>query len=113
MRQWRVWRSVQVLMHEKRHRLIIWGGVASFLLLSLLAMAGDRGFLELQEFSRHMERLEEQIRTLEGLNQRLRQQVSGLKSDPYQIEKVAREDLGLARPDELIFVIVDAPAATP
>jgi cell division protein FtsB len=113
MREWRAWRWVQALVQEKRHRLIIWGGVGSFLLLSLLAMAGDRGFLELQEFSRHLERLEEQIRTLEEQNRHVRQQVIGLTSDPYQIEKLAREDLGLARPDELIFVIVDASETTP
>jgi cell division protein FtsB len=107
MHEWRTWRWVQVLVQEKRHRLIIWGGVGCFLVLSLLAMAGDRGFLELNEFNRHLQRLEDQIRALEEENLQVRRQVIGLKSDPYQIERVAREDLGLARPDELIFVIID------
>jgi len=40
-------------------------------------------------------------------HERLRLQVTGLRSDPYQIEKLAREDLGLVRPDEIIFEIVD------
>jgi cell division protein FtsB len=112
MREWRAWIWVRGIGQEKRHRLMIWGSVGCFLLLSLLAMAGDRGFLELREFTRHLEDLEDRIRNLEEENRQVRRQVVGLKSDPYQIERLAREDLKLARPDELIFVIVDAPATT-
>ena len=113
MHKWQTWRWVQVLVQEKRHRLIIWAGVGCFLLLSLLAMAGDRGFLELGEFNHYLERLEDQIRAQEEENIQVRRQVIGLKSDLYQIERVAREDLGLARPDELIFVIIDGQETTP
>ena len=105
----RLWRWVQTMLHERQHRLIIGGGVGCFLLLSLLAMAGERGFFEVYEFGRHLERIESRIRTLQEENNRLRRQVGGLRSDPYQVEKLAREDLGLARPDELIFEIVDIP----
>jgi cell division protein FtsB len=110
MRAWRAWRWVQVIVgQEKRHRLVVWGSVGCFLLLSLLAMAGDRGFLELREFYRHLEHLEDQIRALEEETRQVRRQVVGLRNDSYQIERAAREDLGLARPDELIFVIIDGP----
>ena len=64
-------------------------------------------FLRSIIYSRHLERVERRIRTLEEENKRLRTQVTGLRSDPYQIEKLAREDLGLVRPDEIIFEIVD------
>jgi cell division protein FtsB len=107
MRIPRLWHWVQNLLHEKQHRLILGGGVGCFLLLSLLAMAGERGFFEVYKYSRHLERIESQIRTLEAENRRLRMQAAGLRSDPYQVEKLAREDLGLARPDEVIFEIVD------
>ena len=46
-------------------------------------------------------------KALEVENERMRLQVTGLRSDPYQMEKLAREDLGLVRPDEIIFEIVD------
>jgi cell division protein FtsB len=103
----RLVRWVESLLIEKQHRLIIGGGVACFLLLSLLAMAGERGFLEVYQFSRHLKRVEGRMRVLEGENERLRRQVTGLRSDPYQVEKLAREDLGLVRPDEIILEIVD------
>jgi cell division protein FtsB len=103
----RLWRGVQDLLREKQHRLVICGGIGCFLLLLLLAIAGERGFFEVYKYSRHLERIESRIRTLEEENKRLRQQAVGLRSDPYQVEKLAREDLGLARPDEIIFEIVD------
>jgi cell division protein FtsB len=107
MRRPRLWQWMQILLHEKQQRLIIGGGVGGFLLLSLLAMVGERGFFEVYAFGRHMERVETRIQSLEEEIKRLRTQVVALRSDPYQVEKLAREDLGLARPGELIFEIVD------
>lgn len=109
MRKAQLWQWMQTLLHEKQHRLVIGGGVGCFLLLSLLAMAGERGFFEVYEFGRHLERIESRIRTLEEKNKRLRLQVVGLRTDLYQVEKLAREELGLARPDELIFELVNVP----
>ena len=107
MRKPRLWRWGQNLLIEKQHRVVIGGGIGCFLLLSLLAMAGDRGFFEVYQFNRHLQHVESRIQALEVENERLRLQVTGLRSDPYQIEKLAREDLGLVRPDEIIFEIVD------
>ena len=109
----RLWRWGQHLLIEKQHRLVIGGGIGCFLLLSLLAIAGERGFFEVYQFSQYLERVESQIRVLEEENKHLRMQVIRLGSDPDQVEKLAREDLGLARPDEIIFEIVDEPAQDP
>jgi cell division protein FtsB len=113
MRKPRLWRWVQNLLIEKQHRLVLGGGIGCFLLLSLLAIAGERGFLEVYHFSRHLQDVENRIQALREKNKRLQKQVTGLESDPYQVEKLAREDLGLARPDEIIFEIVDGNAQEP
>jgi cell division protein FtsB len=107
MRKPRLWRWGQNLLIEKQHRIVIGGGIGCFLLLSLLAMAGERGFFEVYQFNRHLQHVESRIQALEVENERMRLQLTGLRSDPYQIEKLAREDLGLVRPDEIIFEIVD------
>jgi cell division protein FtsB len=107
MRKPRLRRWGQNLLIEKQHRIVIGGGIGCFLLLSLLAIAGERGFFEVYQFSRHLQHVESRIQALEVENERLRMQVTKLRSDPYQIEKLAREDLGLVRPDEIIFEIVD------
>jgi cell division protein FtsB len=108
MRKPRLWRWGQNLLIEKQQRIVIGGGIGCFLLLSLLAMAGERGFFEVYQFNRHLQHVESRIQALEVENERMRLQLTGLQSDPYQIEKLAREDLGLVRPDEIIFEIVDA-----
>jgi cell division protein FtsB len=105
----RLWQEMETLLREKRHGLMIAAGVGCFLLLSMLAMMGERGFFEVYEFGRHLERVEQRIRTLEEGNKRLRAQVAGLRNDPYQVEKLARQDLGLVRSDEFVFEIVDRP----
>ena len=107
MRKPRLWRWAEHMLQEKRHRLVIGGGVGCFLLLSLLAIAGERGFYEVYRYSRQLQRLESRIRMLEEANENLRKQVSGLRNDVYEVEKLAREDLGLARPDEIVIEIVD------
>jgi cell division protein FtsB len=107
MRTPRLWRWGQNLLIEKQHRIVIGGGIGCFLLLSLLAMAGERGFFEVYQFNRHLQHVESRIQALEVENERMRLQLTGLRSDPYQIEKLAREELGLVRPDEIIFEIVD------
>jgi cell division protein FtsB len=113
MRKPRLWRWVQNLLIEKQHRLVICGGVGCFLLLSLLALVGERGFFEVYQFSRHLKHVESRLRALEEENERLRRQVTGLRSDPAQVEKLAREDLGLVRPDEIIFEILDGEPQEP
>lgn len=108
----RLWGWIETLRHEQQPRLMIGGGLGCFLVLSVLAMVGERGYFEVYEFSHYLERVEGRIGELEAENKRLQMQVTGLRTDPYQVEKLAREDLGLARPDELIFEIVDLPADT-
>jgi cell division protein FtsB len=43
-------------------------------------------------------------------NQRLRHQIAALKSDVTAIEDIAREELGMVRPGEVIIRIEEAPA---
>ncbi|MGQ9569756.1 MAG: FtsB family cell division protein [Thermodesulfovibrionales bacterium] len=47
--------------------------------------------------------LENQIKELENENKKLRSDIKLLKDDPFYKEKIAREEFGLARPDEYIF----------
>ena len=107
------WQWVRTRMGDKRRWVIVWGGIAGFLFLAFLAVVGERGFLEVHEFNRHLGRVDWQIRTQEQENGRLRAEALALKNDPYQIEKLAREELGLARPDELIFEVLDSGSSRP
>ncbi len=75
------------------------------LLLALLVhdLFGAHGFLAMRRTQREIERLREEIRQVNEENRALGEQVKALKSDPRAIERIAREEMGLARPGELIF----------
>ena len=47
-------------------------------------------------------RLDKQIQQEEVASRRLRLEIDSLKTDPKTVERLAREQLGLARPDETV-----------
>jgi cell division protein FtsB len=92
---------------------------ASLLLaLALLALLvhdvfGDHGFLAMRRTQKEVEKLREEIQQLDQENARLAEEVKALKSDPRIIERIAREEMGLARPGELVFNLPPKPPEQP
>jgi cell division protein FtsB len=84
--------------------------VAASLLLS--ALFGDMGIVQAHRQRRAAAGLRDEIRSLRADNDALAAEIQELKHDPYRIETIAREDLGLSRPGEIIFLF-PAPAAPP
>ena len=60
-----------------------------------------------QELQKREAALAEDIRLEEEMIKHLREQQERLRSDPRFVEKIAREELGYAKPDETIFKFVD------
>jgi cell division protein FtsB len=89
--------------------------LATILGLILLAifvhdLLGEHGFLAMRRMQREVERLNTEIRQLNEENQKLADHVQALKTDPKTIERIAREEMGLARPGELIFKLPPKPS---
>jgi cell division protein FtsB len=87
--------------------------LASFIALVALVVAalfGDRGVLHLMQQKQRAETLAREIDDLRAENQRLAAEIVSLKADPGAIERLAREQLGLARPGETVFLIREAGA---
>ena len=80
-------------------------------LIALLvgALFGDRGILHLMAQRDRAERLQREIGDLRGENARLAAEIEALRRDPRAIERLAREQLGLARSGELVFLIREEP----
>ena len=69
------------------------------------SLFGERGLTE-RTRARHAYRdAAEGLRAMRNENTALREQIRRLESDPATIELVAREDLGLIRPGEVLFLI--------
>lgn len=78
------------------------------LVLMIDALVGEKGLLETVRARRQHEDLTGSIERLRAENALLREQARRLREDPSTIESVAREELGLIRPGEMLFIVKDA-----
>jgi cell division protein FtsB len=78
-----------------------------FLTLVVLAdsLFGERGFAARARFQRAFVESRQQLAAVQDENAGLREQIRRLQSDPDAIEAVAREELGLIRPGELLVIV--------
>jgi cell division protein FtsB len=82
--------------------LLLAGAVA---LLLLQDVFGTHGVLAMHRSQQQAQQVEKEINQLNDENRQLQQQVKSLKTDPSAIERIAREEVGLARPGEIIFKV--------
>jgi cell division protein FtsB len=66
---------------------------------------GPNGYLALREREREAQVLRDDIRRLTLENMRLSSRVEALQNDPREVERVARQEMKLARPGEVIFLL--------
>ena len=83
------------------------GSIIALIALIVGSLFGDRGILHLVQQRERAEALRREIEVLRNENGLLATEIAALKSDPRAIERLAREDLGLARPGEIVFTIRD------
>ena len=75
--------------------------------LLLDAVFGERGLFQTIRSRQDLLRVEREISDLARENAELRGEVRRLLQDPATLELVARQDLGLARPGEVLVVLTD------
>lgn len=94
----------QVRSELKKRRLIfITIILLSFMYLIISVIFGNMGLIRYRELNKTKTLLETQTREIDKENKQIRSEIKSLKEDPYYTEKHARENLGLAKPDEYIF----------
>jgi len=71
------------------------------------AVVGDRGLLTTMRARDQFEAANAALAEARAENDRLREQVSRLTDDPAAIEELARDELGLMRPGEKVFIVKD------
>jgi cell division protein FtsB len=87
--------------------------IAALAMLLLQDIFGNHGVLAMLSSQRQAAEIQKQIDDLDTENRRLQNRVKSLKGDPAAIERIAREEMGLARPGEYIFKIPPKPGDTP
>lgn len=85
-------------------------GLSVILFVAVLAIAAWRSYHDLSVARQREQLLETRIRQTHERIEELHGRIERLRSDPGTLERLAREDLGMVRPGD---VIVELPAATP
>ena len=79
--------------------------VASVLVIN--ALFGEKGLIESMKVRRQSRELASSIAQLKRENAAFRDEARRLRTDPRAIERLAREELGLISPGELLFIVTD------
>ncbi len=84
-----------------RSRLVL----AAILLLFLVAtsLMGERGLIRLYQLHRTRAALTQEVEQLTAANAALETEVRALRTDPDRVEAIAREELGLVKPEDLVY----------
>jgi cell division protein FtsB len=98
-------KSKSILQLYGRHLLVVFVAV-----LLVHDVFGTHGFLAMRRKQQEIEKVLIELNRLNKENAGLQQDVKDLKTDPQTIERIAREELGQARPGE---VIIKLPAQAP
>lgn len=72
------------------------------------ALVGDKGLLDTMRARRQYAELSSALAQKRQENARLRDDIRRYRDDPDAIESLAREQLGLIRDGELLFIVRDA-----
>jgi len=98
----------RLLSHYGRHLLVIF-----VVVLLVHDIFGPHGFLVMSRKQQEIRKVNGQLDKLNKENALLEQHVRDLKSDPQTIRKIAREELGLAQPGEIIIKLPQPPQESP
>jgi cell division protein FtsL len=77
---------------------------------------GTHGFLAMRHKQQEIQKVNAEMDRLNKENAALQKDITDLKTDPQTIRKIAREELGLAQPGEIIIKLPappEPPAAKP
>ncbi len=77
-----------------------------FLVMVLVAVFNKDGVLTVYEVEEELVDLKRKNQALDSENRVLDKEIAALKSQPYSIEKLAREKLNLVKPNETVYQIV-------
>jgi cell division protein FtsB len=84
-------------------RNLSWFIAAGLALLLLQDVFGNHGVLAMRRSQQEAREVQRRINQMNEENRQLEERVKALKTDPQAIERIAREEMGLARPGEYIF----------
>lgn len=98
-----LWRQVRA--EKKKRSYVFWIlALLSLFYLALTLLLGDMGYLKYRKLKKKGDALKAEIAQVRGENARLRALLEDFRKNDYYLEKHAREEFGLSKKDEYIFL---------
>ena len=104
-----IWGQGEKYLRIRRSSIDVSPGVARIMVIGLIVLvaavfiAGDVGLWNLSIAQKALLGLEEDNSELEEVISGLRTEITALESDPFAIEKIAREVFGYVRPGDRVY----------
>lgn len=76
--------------------------------LILSSLFGEMGLINALQLKKTYVEIRHEVESLDNENELLLAQIDALRNDPRSIERLAREQLGLAKEGELIYLFFDS-----
>jgi len=91
------------------HKTLRRNAIFAMALLSLVMLMheifGRNGYMTLRQEKKQYTALQKHIQTVSEENKHLEQKIQALKNNPEAVEKQARDQLHLAKPGEIIYML--------
>ena len=99
--------QTSLIQDRQRKRRFRWLALAGVIFLAFLIneVVGNTGYMARREQVNQIQKLNDEIQQLQEENQHLTQRIQELRSDPVAIEEMAREQLHLGRPGEVVVTL--------
>jgi cell division protein FtsB len=94
------------MIESSKYQKILVLSFCFFLLLIMMAVFHENGILNAYHLEQEQHEMKNENSDLRAKNNNLRSEIIALKSDPYEIEKIAREKLNLIKPGDQVYHIV-------
>jgi len=95
-----------------RHSLAILVG-SGLLMMLVLSQLGENGIVSWFHLVGREKELRAEVATLEQQNRELTARLEALKNDPQALEKIAREEQNMRRPEEEVLIVLPQVKQTP
>jgi cell division protein FtsB len=95
---------------KKRHRLLF--AVMFFMMGSLIFsfVFGEMGFFNFSKMRHILEQARQEAHLLEIKNADILREIEGFRTDPFYVEAIARQRLGLVKKGEIVYEFYGEPA---
>lgn len=105
MRTGRVIASAQeelAAARSARKRRLVFVAVLA-ILIAALSVGGNKSLVKIFQMSKTRTELQQEIKRLKQVNEELAREIQAVTHNPGQVEAIAREDLGLVKPGEIVY----------